>query len=156
VERAFDNARDAIYHERAREAVRLFGDAAVAMRAVPEEGYLVVVAAYHRNPAHHDVTKALVGERWNFGDALPGRVWEAERGILIMEGDRKGLEAILHGAPLAYTLAVGMSSIMILPLWLGGRVVGTLGVSRDSGNPPFREKDYDLFLQLADLSRGAT
>jgi GAF domain-containing protein len=102
------------------------------------------------------VTKALEGERWNFGDALPGRVWEAERGILIVDGDRRGLESILRGAALAYTMAVGISSIMIVPLSLGGRVVGTLGVSRDTGNPPFQEKDFDLFGRLADLSREAT
>jgi GAF domain-containing protein len=149
-------AGDAVFHDRALEAVRLFGDAAVAMRGVPEERRLLVVAACHRNPAHNEAAKAIVGELWDFGDALPGRVWESERGILIPEADRNALESILRGAARAYVQAVGVSSIMIVPLWVGGRVVGTLGVSRDPGNPPYQEQDFDLFGRLADLSRGAT
>jgi hypothetical protein len=150
------DAGDTIFHDVALEALRLFGDAAVAMRGVPEEGCLVVVAAHHRNPAHDEAVRAVVGQRWDFGDALPGRVWEAERGILISDVDRKALESILHGQAKAYVLAVGISSIMIVPIWLGGRVVGTLGVSRDPGSPPYQEQDFDRFGRLADFSRGAT
>jgi GAF domain-containing protein len=147
-DRAVDNS---IFHVRALEAVRLVGDAAVAFRAVPEEGNLVVVAAYHRDPNLLEAAKATVGQRWNFGDALPGRVWEAGRGILIPEVDLEAMESVLHGAALAYLRTIGISSIMIVPLWSGGRVVGTLGVSRDPGNPPFQENDFELLGELADL-----
>lgn len=131
----------------ARDAARAFGDVAVVTMVEDGGDCLVTIAAAHRDAERERLARAVLGERYRPGEALPGCVWQADRGILLMEVDSP---ALARTAPPAYeskryVKAVGLQSIMIVPIREGGRVVGTLGVARDPGHPPYTE---DEFLQL--------
>jgi GAF domain-containing protein len=144
---------DHLYEERAHAAADLFGDVAVATRVREEEDVLVTVAVHHRNQSHLPVAQRVLGEQYRRGEALPGRVWETGRGILLVDVDDPALASIAPRNSKAYVCEVGIRSMMIVPLWEGGRVVGTLRVARDRGGVPYTEEDFARLQSLAALNR---
>jgi GAF domain-containing protein len=141
-----------LFDVRARQAATSIGDVAVATRVVLEEDALLTVAVHHRNSTHLKNARRVLGERFGRGEALASRVWESERGLLLVDVDDTALASVLR--PLrptsnAYLKEVGIRSMMIVPVWLKSRVVGTLGLARDPDGPPYTEEDFERLSALA-------
>jgi GAF domain-containing protein len=137
-------------NERARSAADILGDVAVATRVGKIEGALITVAVHHRNQEHAPLAQKVLGEQYRLGEGLPGRVWQTKRGILLVDVDDPALASAAPPDSEAYVREVGIRSMMIVPLWSGGQVVGTLGLARDPGGAPYTEED---FAQLETLAR---
>ena len=48
-----------------------------------------------------------------------------------------------------YLETVGVSSLLIVPIQLGGKTIGTLGITRDNGGQPYSEDDQSMLEDLA-------
>lgn len=126
-----------------------WGDVAVVTRVAPEMDELVTVAVRHREPSRQAQAEGVLGTRFKRGSGLASKVWESEQGILIVDADRGALSSIGPSTTRAYVREVGLRSLMLVPLREQGRVVGTLGVSRDEGGAPYTEADFEAFSALA-------
>lgn len=135
----------------ARAVAQAFGDVAVVGWVDAEAEALVVVAACHRNPERDPDARILVGERYGRGVTLPGRVWQAERGILLIDVDTAALAAIGPEGAKLYMDRMGLRSLMLVPIWRAGRVVGVLGVGREPGHPPYTEAEFKRLEAMAVL-----
>lgn len=135
----------------AHAAAAALGDIAVVTRVVPEENVLEVVAVCHRSAELERTARRVLGERYRPGEQLPGRVWQSERGIWIVDLDNRAVVEMAMPASRRYVQDVGLQSIILVPLWIDGRVAGTLGVARDPGRPPYTESDFDVLAAMAVL-----
>jgi hypothetical protein len=144
-EEGTDGRWDAI----ARAAAAQLGDVAVVTRAMEKEGTLVTVAVRHKEPSRQLAAATVLGEQYRRGEGLPGRVWEAERGILLVDVDEEALALVAPPTSRGYVREVGVCSLIILPLLDGATVVGTVGVARDPGGAPYTEQDYAQLERLA-------
>jgi hypothetical protein len=128
-----------------------FGDIAVVTRELQGEGVIVAVAVSHRDKEREALARKVLGERYQRGQGIPGRVWKTERGILLVEVDSAAVANIAPPASGSYVREIGLQSMMLVPLREGERVVGTLGVAREPGSPSFTEEDFERLLAMAVL-----
>ncbi|MBS2031971.1 MAG: GAF domain-containing protein [Deltaproteobacteria bacterium] len=141
-----------LWDQIARTALDAFGDVAVVTRVVRNEGVIAVVAVCHRDPVRDESAQRVLGERFRRGQGIPGRVWESERGILLVDVDSAALAEIGPPSSRNYVREVGLQSTMLVPLRQAGKVVGTLGVARDLGRPPYSEDDFERLAAMAVLA----
>jgi GAF domain-containing protein len=135
----------------ARAAAEAIGDIAVVTQVRPGEDLLVTLGVCHRDSERERAAEHVIGESYQRGQGLPGRVWQTERGILLVDVDDDALaEAALNHSN-RYIREVGIRSLMLVPLYEGTRVVGTLGVARDPGGTPYTEADFDRLVDLAKI-----
>jgi GAF domain-containing protein len=127
---------------------------AVVTRIEPEHDAIVAVAACHRDPDRERIARSVLGKRYRRGEGIPGRVWQTERGIWMVDVDNDALWHMGYPQSQRYLREVGVQSMMIVPLWREGRVVGTLGVARDPGRPPYTEEEFGRLAVLAQITPG--
>lgn len=138
----------------ARTAARAFGDVAAVGWVDAASDVLVVTAACHREPARDADVQLLLGARYRRGLTLPGRIWEAERGLLLVDVDAPALAAIAPEQSKRFIAQVGLRSLMVVPLWEGERVVGILGAGREPGQPPYTEEEFERLEAMGVLDGG--
>ena len=134
----------------ARAALEAFGDSAFATKVVTPD-VLELVVACHIDPQRQLVARYLLGEQFRFGQGLNGRVWQSQRGILIVDVDPAALSNMSPPSIQRYVREVGIQSLMIAPLRQGDQVVGTLCVTRDRDRPRYSEEEFQRFQAMAFL-----
>ena len=105
------------------------------------------VALHHRQPKAIALMKNLVSAtRLRVGEGIIGRVAQNGQALLMPVIPQDELKAQLKPEHRLYAEQVGLHSAIYVPLRISGRLIGTLGITRDQPNHPYSQEDQ-LFLQ---------
>jgi signal transduction histidine kinase len=142
---------DALYQRIVRRTTEMIGDTCLITLLSDDGEHLVLVALGHDDPSREPLMAELAKGGPSPADVgLTGRVVRTGQPLLIPELDVDAIRSQLNPAYRAYVDAHGMSSVLIVPLRARGKVLGTLGVSRDAAGRPYAEDDQALLQDLAD------
>lgn len=134
-----------------RHTAEAIGDACVISLLSKDEQWLEPVAFHHRKPE----AKALMGPLYLASATSTHREWvatirETGQPLLIPLLRQEQIERLIQTEYLPYLEQVGVASLLIAPLRGEGRVIGTLGLSRDQPSHPYTQDDQVLLQALAD------
>jgi len=128
-----------------------FADASGIMM-IPERGDLLEVAAVaHRDPTGTELMRALLAATpVKIGEGITGRVAATGQPILLPRVDPSMFDVPAYAPYRAFFEKWVPSSLLAVPLRVGGRVLGTLSAVRGHGVAPFAEDDLLLAQELAE------
>ncbi len=133
-----------------RTTARLIGDSCVITMAYKDGQFLEPVAWYHSKPDALDLMRILYSETSPSATAGPaGKVYQSSRPLLISDMDIPDETVEVSPAYRKYVSSVGISSLLIVPLQVGNRTIGTMGLTRDAAGPAYTRDDQDLVEILA-------
>jgi PAS domain S-box-containing protein len=135
----------------ARSAAELIGDTCVIALVSEDGGWLQPEVYYHPNP---EIT-AILHQVFPTGPVsinagVAGAVVRQGQPILVPLIDPEKMSAATRPEYRAYLDKVGVHSLLIVPLRAQGRVVGTLGLSRDRPGNPYTTADQDYLEKIAE------
>jgi signal transduction histidine kinase/DNA-binding response OmpR family regulator len=139
--------------EQVAEAI---GDVCVLRRIAADGHTLEVVALHHVDPQALALARALfasVPQRADQG--ISGKVIRNKRGVLLPVIDPEVARSQARAMYLPYLERVGMHSLIVVPLVVRDRVLGTLAVSRDQPGRPYAEEDLHFLEAIADRAAWA-
>jgi PAS domain S-box-containing protein len=127
-------------------------DGACEMYLITEGGDEVMpVAAFHADPEAREALEALVDRAsHSLSEGLTGMVVRTGQSICLPRVISEELLAALPAAQRAYAERYTPRTLLLVPLRVHGRVLGTLQVSREDTERPFGEKDQVFLEELAD------
>jgi PAS domain S-box-containing protein len=119
---------------------------------IPERGDVLEVAAVaHRDPAGTDLMHALLAATpVKIGEGISGRVAATGQPILLPRVDPSMFAVPAYAPYRAFFDEWAPSSVLAVPLRVGGRVLGTLSAVRGHGATPFADDDLLLAQELAE------
>jgi PAS domain S-box-containing protein len=128
-----------------KTTARLLGDSCV-ITLVSEDGQkLVPVAWGHINPEVYQLMGTLFSTVHSpIAMGLSGQVFRASKPLLIKELSPADARNNISSSYRSYLDAVGISSLLIVPIQINGKTIGTLGITRDRGGQPYTEDDQSL------------
>lgn len=143
-----------VWDQIVRRTAELIGDTCVMTLVSGDGQWLMPSAFYHSNPTVLDfIHNLLASQPSRVDEALPGRVVQTGEPLLIPEVSQEQVAALIEAKNWTFVEKVGVHSLLIVPLRVQDRIIGTLGLSRDSPGNPYTA-DHQIFLQqIAD--RGA-
>lgn len=127
------------------------------IRLISDDGaWLETVAARHHDPAA-DRVLSTVSQRvpHPVGRGLQGQVISSGQPLLVPEMRLQDLPVETRTAYATWYDRYGVSSLLIVPLRVDERVIGTLGLMRDEGGVTYTDDDRELALALADQAARA-
>lgn len=130
--------------------VRVSGDVSV-LRVLSDDGTLLVpVAISHRDAARADALRgSFFAEPVRADAGVHGRV-VATRDVVQMDVEAPEFEEAGPAEHVAALRKLGVRCVSVAPLRLKDRVIGTLGLSRETTSPPFTREDSILIADLAE------
>jgi signal transduction histidine kinase/DNA-binding response OmpR family regulator len=133
-----------------RRCAELLGDVC-AIRLLSEDGrWLNPVAMYHTNPDAQVFVQAVLNTKQRSHEGLHAQVLQTGQVLLIPSVSVDELEAATSPKLRSFLSRFTISSILISPLRVRGRVIGTLEMVREQPNHPFTPEEQDLLQSLAD------
>jgi signal transduction histidine kinase len=128
-----------------RAGARLIGDACVL--TLVEDGILRTKFAAHRDPTAEEHMRKVVAEPLPPGDNVVARAVRENRSVRVADA-----------APMQFQMRTveqfkkefGIASLLICPLCVEGKAIGTLGLSRGTGGTPYTGADEAFLQELAD------
>ena len=134
-----------------QKVAQLLGDLCV-VRILSDDGrWLNPVASYHPKPeALACLREALAAEAHRVDEGLTGRVFQTGKTLLIPVVSAEEIQPLSESKYLPYLQRFGMYSILIAPLEVRGRRIGTLFVSRDRPGQSYTRDDQFFLEDLAD------
>jgi signal transduction histidine kinase len=134
-----------------QQVAQLLGDLCV-VRILSNDGrWLNPVAIYHPNPeALACLQEALAAEAHGVDEGLTGRVFKTGETLLIPVVSAEDVQPLSESKYLPYLQRFGMYSILIAPLEVRGRRIGTLFVSRERPGYSYTRDDQFFLEDLAD------
>jgi signal transduction histidine kinase len=135
----------------AQRTAELIGDACV-MTLFSDDGQRShPVAFYHRDPKALEMMHDALLHTWQGGtDTQRYQALLSGDSIYIPEVDPQDFQASLEPEFRDFFDAIGISSFIIVPLKAQGRVIGTLGITRDRQGVPYTSDDLLLQQNIAD------
>jgi PAS domain S-box-containing protein len=129
----------------ARRTAELIGDACVVTR-ISDDGQLVMpVAFHHANPkAEAVLSGVLFGSSSPVGEGYAGQVAQTGEPVLVPEVTQRRTKNLSNQGP--FIERYGVHSVLIVPMKVQDRVIGTLGVTRDRPGNPYTPEDR-VFLE---------
>ena len=116
--------------------------------------YLLPAAVYHPDPEVLPVVRDLLASApHRVDEGLSARVMQTGEALLMSAVSPEELRASAKAEYALYLERYGISSLVLVPLRAQGRVIGTLGLSRDTPGRPYTIDDQSFLQDLAD--RGA-
>jgi PAS domain S-box-containing protein len=142
-----------------KTTARMLGDGCVIALASEDSQWLNPAAWYHNQPKAVDLMTALYKSiRQPANAGLAGQVLSTSQTILlqhpVVPGDQHN-EIPVYEPYQAFLEQVGISSLLITPLQIGSRTIGTFGLSRDSASQPYSQEDKALVDVLANRTAQA-
>jgi len=127
-------------------------DGACSLSLLSDDGHdMTPVAAYHADSEARKELEALVDRaRHPVGEGLTGMVVRTGQSLLLPRVSREELLVALPEAHRAYAEHFTPRTMMVVPLRVYGRVIGTLQVSREDAELPFGPTDLVFLEELAD------
>ncbi len=132
-----------------KSAASLVGDSCVINIASPDGQQLSPSAWYHTRSETQELMNTLFSKTTNpRGDGLSRRVFETSQPVLIAEADDKQLAGIPEGYR-EYIKLVGIESMLIVPLQVGNKTIGTISLVRNGKDHPYSSEDQALLEIIA-------
>jgi PAS domain S-box-containing protein len=135
----------------ARRTAELIGDACVITLFSNDAERSFPVAFHHANPKALSMMHDALLHTWQGGtDTQRYQTLLAGGSIYIPSVNAEEFQASLEPEFWTFFEAVGISSVLIVPLKTDGHVIGTLGVTRDRQGNPYTHDDQVLLQNIAD------
>jgi PAS domain S-box-containing protein len=135
----------------ARRIAELVGDACTMSLLSEDRQWLEVAAIGHSDRESIPFIRSLVGSAPYRVDQGPaGRVAQTGRALFVPVVPPEQIRAQIKPEYLPYLDHFGIASLLIVPLRARGRILGTLGVSRDRPGRPYTLDDQTFLQDLAD------
>ncbi|WP_224245268.1 ATP-binding protein [Hyalangium gracile] len=127
-------------------------DGVCALFLLSEDGQEVApVAAYHSDPEARKALEALVEHAGHsVNEGVAGLVVRTGQSLLVPRVSCSELRGFLPESQRSYVERYPPRSMMVVPLRVYGRVIGTLQVSREETERPFSPPDLVFLEELAD------
>ncbi|MCB9098183.1 MAG: PAS domain S-box protein [Anaerolineales bacterium] len=136
-----------VWQQIVQRTVELIGDTCVLTLLSDDEQWLIPCAFYNPDPAVLDYMAGLLTAQPSRVDAgLPGRVVRTGQPLLIPEVAVESISPAMEAKNRPFMEKIGIYSLLIVPLRVPDRIIGTLGLSRDRPGAPYTA-DHQLFLQ---------
>lgn len=134
------------------QTVQQIGDACELTLLSHDDQSLEVVAFGHRDAERMKLMQALTRLPYPAHSGVAGQVVQHGQPMLVPQVVPESIRAQLRPEYLPYLDRIGIASLLIVPLRAHGRVLGTLGITRDRNELSLSYTDADrVFLQeLAD------
>jgi PAS domain S-box-containing protein len=135
----------------ARRTAELIGDSCVITLFSDDAQRSFPVAFHHPNPVALSLMQEALLHTWQGGtDTQRYQTLLAGNSIYIPSVNPEEFRASLEPEFRTYFEAVGISSVLIVPLKTHSRVIGTLGITRDHQGNPYTREDLTLLQNIAD------
>jgi PAS domain S-box-containing protein len=135
----------------AQRTAELIGDSCLITRFSEDGQRLFPVAFYHRDPKARAMLHDSLLHTWQGGTKTQRyRTLLSGKPIYLPVVNPEAFRASLEPEFLPYFDAIGVSSVLIVPLQIQGQMIGTLGISRDRHGSPYTRDDQVLVQDLAD------
>ena len=135
----------------ARRTSELIGDSCVITLFSDDAKRSFPVAFHHPDPKALSMMHDALMHTWQGGtDTQRYQALLAGNSIHIPSVNPEEFRASLESEFWAYLEAVGISSVLIVPLQVQGHVIGTLGLTRDRGGSSYTHDDQVLLQNIAD------
>jgi PAS domain S-box-containing protein len=129
----------------------LVGDACVLTLISEDAQWLNPAAFYHPDPDSLTFLRAtLPTTPYRVDQGAPGRVAWTGAPVLVPVVPLESYRAQITPEYMPYLDRFGIASILIVPMRVRGRIVGTLGVTRDKPGHPYTADDQIFLQDLAD------
>jgi PAS domain S-box-containing protein len=147
-----DASRDekAILDIVANTTAHLVGDCCIITLVNADGNWLETAALSHKKPDVLQLMSSSYGASHNpVTVGLFGRVFQSAQPLLIKELSPADAQASVPSLYRQYLERVGISSLLIVPIQVGEKTIGTLGLMRDRGSLPYTEDDQAMLEILA-------
>jgi PAS domain S-box-containing protein len=147
-----DASRDekAILDIVANTTAHLVGDCCIITLVNADGNWLETAALSHKKPDVLQLMNSSYGASHNpVTVGLFGRVFQSAQPLLIKELSPADAQASVPSLYRQYLEHVGISSLLIVPIQVGEKTIGTLGLMRDRGSLPYTEDDQAMLEILA-------
>jgi signal transduction histidine kinase len=135
----------------ARRTAELIGDACVMTLFSPDNQRAYPVGFHHPNPESRALMHDALLHTWQGGtDTERFRSLLAGESMYLPVVDQEAYRAATEREFWPFVDRVGISSVLIVPLQVRGRVIGTLGLTRDRHGSPYTSEDQVLLQDIAD------
>ena len=134
-----------------RRMAELIGDACVISLLSDDREWLNPVAFYHPNSEAHAFIQTLLPDRpFRVNQGPASQAAATGQPVLIPVVPQEEIRASLQPEHFSYLDRFGIYSLLIVPLRGQGRVIGTLGLSRDLPGRPYTLHDQTFLQDLAE------
>lgn len=134
-----------------RQSVLAIGDACVITRLSDDEQWYETIAFYHTDPAViAAMTPLLTAAPVPVTAEWLQRMISTGQPLFVPVMSSEEARRTISPRHWSYLDQVGVHSLLIVPLQVQGRVIGTLGLSRDRTNRPYTADDRIFLQELAD------
>ncbi len=135
----------------ARQLSEGFADGCAVFLVSDDARTLELGGIRHRDPELFEVLHRALGDTpMRVGEGLSGRVVSTGEPVLMSRVDQSLLERFAPGSRHAWMRAVAAGSVIVVPLPVRGKVIGTLAVVRGSDSPAFEAADLRLVTELGE------
>ena len=134
-----------------RRVSELVGDACVLTLISEDAQWLNPVAFYHPDPDCLAFLREILPTMpYGFDQSAPGRVARTGEPVLVPVMPTESYRAQIKPELRPFLDRFGIASMLIVPMRVRGRIVGTLGVTRDKPGHPYTADDQTFLQDLAD------
>lgn len=131
-------------------AAEMVGDACVAYLVTETSNRVEIYASYHPNPNSRAILREMmISQSFQLDEGIIGGVIRSGEPLFIPSIAPQQLAAITMPSFSKYVQMIGVESILVVPLKGQKRVLGTLGLSRDWGRPPYTSDEQSFLEDIA-------
>jgi signal transduction histidine kinase len=134
----------------AQRISELLGDTCVVTLISADEQWLEIQGLHHPDPEGVAFMRALTASTaYRTDDGLAGGVVQTGRPLLLPVVPPEQIRSRVKPEFASYLDRFGIASVLIVPLRTRGRILGTIGVTRDQPGRPYTEDDQAFLQDLA-------
>lgn len=134
-----------------RQIVELLGDNCTITLLTGDGRFVEPVAFFHPDPTAQTFLQQIHSTtRYRVGEGFAGQVAKTGQPVLVPVVAQERVLAAVKPEYRPYVERFGMHSILIVPLRVQAKVIGTLGVTRDQPGRPYVAEDQAFLQDLAD------
>ncbi|MGE5399155.1 MAG: CHASE domain-containing protein [Ignavibacteriales bacterium] len=134
-----------------KRTAELIGDASIIRLISADKKYLVPISIFHPDQKVNDLLHEIMSsEHQAIESGLTGKVLRDLEPLIISEVNIEEIKGNIRTEYLRYLGQFELYSIMIVPLWVGSQVIGTISVFRISPGRPYTHNDKTFLEELSD------
>ncbi len=129
---------------------RLMGDACIITMATADRKWLEPAAMSHKKPEVLELMSSMYGTSHNPSNVgLFGQVFQSTKPLILKELSPADAQAHIPPQYQHYLEHVGISSLMVVPIKLADKTIGTLSLLRDRDSLPYTDDDLSMLEIIA-------
>jgi len=142
---------EAVLKTVARRVAEMIGDACVVTLLSEDGQWLNPVAFHHPNPeAENSMRELLASKPYPVNSGIVGRVAQTGQPLLVADMPQEQIRLTIRPEYQPYPDRFGIHSLLIVPLRAQGKIIGTLGLSKDHPGRPYTVDDQAFLQEIAD------